>query len=47
MDEKILELLKKMNNNITEMKQDINDLKIRQVETNKRLDNMDNRIDSI
>ncbi|HGT1414799.1 TPA: hypothetical protein ACMV83_002550 [Clostridioides difficile] len=47
MDEKILELLQKMNNNITEMKQDINDLKIGQVETNNRLDNMDKRFDSI
>ncbi|MCC0662570.1 hypothetical protein [Clostridioides sp. ZZV15-6597] len=47
MDEKILELLQKMNNNITEMKQDINDLKIGQVEANNRLDNMDKRFDSI
>ncbi|HGS8888773.1 TPA: hypothetical protein ACMUYU_001484 [Clostridioides difficile] len=47
MDEKILELLQKMDSNITEMKQDINDLKIGQVETNNRLDNMDNRFDSI
>ncbi|EOE7167576.1 hypothetical protein ACKTJR_002681 [Clostridioides difficile] len=47
MDEKILELLQKMNNNITEMKQDINDLKTGQVETNNILDNMDKRFDSI
>ncbi|HBE9896914.1 TPA: hypothetical protein KOD80_002394 [Clostridioides difficile] len=47
MNEKILELLQKMDSNITEMKQDINDLKIGQVETNNRLDNMDKRFDSI
>lgn len=47
MDEKILELLQKMDSNITEMKQDINDLKIGQVETNNRLDNMDKRFESI
>ncbi|HBF4283297.1 hypothetical protein [Clostridioides difficile] len=47
MDEKILELLQKMNNNITEMKKDINDLKIGQVETNDRFDSIDKRFDGI
>ncbi len=51
MDEKILELLNEMNNNIvdmkqdiTGMKQDISDLKTGQVETNNRLDIVESQV---
>lgn len=45
MDEKILELLQKMDTRLNKIEHDIKDLKIGQIETNNRLDNIEKKQD--